>query len=89
VPEGVAAIVDTAMVGPSLSPALAPGGTLMPLRGAHEPHGYDSSPRLDVVVRRPFVPDYAVERQDKPDELGNLVRGGAFRPRTADVYPLE
>ncbi len=89
VPEGVAAIVDTALLGPSLSPALAPGGTLMPLRGAHEVHGYDTSPRSDVTVRRPFVPDYAVGRQDKLDELDDLIRRGVFRPRVADVYPLE
>jgi NADPH:quinone reductase-like Zn-dependent oxidoreductase len=88
VPEGVQAVVDTALIGPELADAVADGGTLVAVRGPQEPGGYDRSANPGVQVRSISVGDY-LGRHDKRDELRDLAEQGALTPTVAATYPAE
>jgi NADPH:quinone reductase-like Zn-dependent oxidoreductase len=80
VPEGVQALVDTALIGPELAGAVADGGTVVAVRGPQEPGGYDRSANPNVQVRSISVGDY-LGRPDKLDELRDLAEQGVLTPR--------
>jgi NADPH:quinone reductase-like Zn-dependent oxidoreductase len=88
VPEGVQALVDTALIGPELAGAVADGGTVVAVRGPQEPGGYDQSANPNVQVRSISVGDY-LGRPDKLDELRDLARARRPDPTVAGTYPAE
>ncbi len=88
VPEGVQALVDTALIGPELADAVADGGSLVAVRGPQEPGGYDRSANPSVQVRSISVADY-LGRPDKLDELRDLAERRVLTPTVASTYPAE
>jgi NADPH:quinone reductase-like Zn-dependent oxidoreductase len=83
-PEGVDAVIDAALLGPQIEPALRPGGQLAILRQPGERGTTALSGRVDVHVRDVWVPDYRFAT-DKLDELRARAEDGRLSLRVADV----
>ncbi|MEU4555449.1 NADPH:quinone reductase-like Zn-dependent oxidoreductase [Micromonospora violae] len=81
-PDGVDAVADVALLGPALFDVVRDGGTLLRIRHADEPGGYQAESTRDIRVLTPFVPDYA-GRTDKLDEIRRLAEAGVLIPRVA------
>ncbi|MEV4300840.1 quinone oxidoreductase family protein [Microbispora rosea] len=85
-PDGVAAIADTALVGPRLLHAVRHGGQYARFRTAGEPGGQEIDGGGRVTVLTPFVPDYA-GRTDKLEQVRLLAESGLLTPRVAGALP--
>ncbi|KAA0082818.1 NADP-dependent oxidoreductase [Mycolicibacterium sp. P9-64] len=85
-PDGVAAVVDAALQGAEVVPAIRDDGQIAAVRmwelagltGLGEERG--------IKVRDVFVPEYT-HRNDKLDELGRLTEQGKLTLRVARTYP--
>ena len=82
-PHGVDAICDTALLGPTLLPALRDGGRLAVLRGW--PH---EDPDRGIVVLEIFV-NKVLERTDLLEEVRLAASEGVLRARVASTYALD
>ncbi len=87
-PEGVEAVIDTALLGSGIAPAIRSGGQLATLRSAGQTGATTLAESPDVVVRAVLVPQYRFAH-DKLDRLRELVEHHQLSPRVADVYPAE
>lgn len=85
-PDGVAAIADTALVGPLLLHAVRDGGRYVRFRRADEPGGQEIDGGGRVTVLTPFVPDYA-GRTDKLEQIRLFAESGVLTPRVAAAMP--
>ncbi|MFB4273753.1 zinc-binding alcohol dehydrogenase family protein [Nonomuraea sp. MTCD27] len=85
-PDGVAAIADTALVGPRLLGAVRDGGTYARFRSSGEPGAHEVDGNGRITVRTPFVPDYA-GRTDKLHQIRRLAEDGVLTPRIAATLP--
>lgn len=81
-PDGVDAVADAALIGPRVVEAVREGGSYVPFRRAGEPGGYASDADPRIIVRRPFVPEYA-GRHDRLEEVRRLAEAGVLIPRVA------
>lgn len=82
-PEGVAAVVDAAMLDAAILPAVADGGQFITLRPGHVP-----DPQRGI---RPRIVSFR-RHQDRPEVLGALMAlaaTGDLTPRVARVLPPE
>ncbi len=83
VPDGVDALVDTALLLRSAFPALRDGGVLVPVRG------WDGSATERGIEVRPVLVSDALERTEWLEQLRDLASDGVIRPRVAAEYPVE
>ncbi|MEU6603025.1 quinone oxidoreductase family protein [Streptomyces flaveolus] len=86
VPGGVEAIVDAAVMGPEVLPAIRPGGQLALARSEGEPGTTPLGDPANVIVRNVFVPDYR-HANDKLNDLRALAEEGRISLRVAAEYP--
>lgn len=75
VPEGVDALIDTAVLGEQSFPAVRDGGAYIPLRGWMDK---PMDPRISI---KPFFVTEAVERTEWLEQLSQLVATGAIKLR--------
>ncbi|MEU9878926.1 NADP-dependent oxidoreductase [Streptomyces phaeochromogenes] len=87
-PGGVDAVIDTALLGAQVEPALRPGGQFAILRGPTERGASPLSGRPGVHVRDVWVPEYRFAT-DKLEQLRLLVEDGKLSMRVAAVYPAS
>ncbi|MEO3748019.1 NADP-dependent oxidoreductase [Plantactinospora sp. B5E13] len=85
-PDGVDAVADIALLGTRMFDVVRDGGSLVRIRQADEPGGYQAESTRGIKVLSPFVPDYA-GRPDKLDEVRRLAEAGVLIPRVADTLP--
>ncbi|MEO3930990.1 NADP-dependent oxidoreductase [Micromonosporaceae bacterium B7E4] len=85
-PDGVDAVADVALLGTRLFDVVRDGGSLVRIRQADEPGGYQAESTRGIRVLTPFVPDYA-GRTDKLDEIRRLAEAGVLTPRVAKTLP--
>ncbi|MCZ7421892.1 MULTISPECIES: NADP-dependent oxidoreductase [unclassified Micromonospora] len=85
-PDGVDAVADVALLGTRLFNVVRDGGTLIQVRQADEPGGYQAASTRGITVLTPFVPDYA-GRTDKLDKIRRLAEAGVLIPRVAKTLP--
>lgn len=88
VPGGVDAVVDTALLGAAIEPAIRPGGQVAPLRRPGTRGTGPLSGRPDLTVREVFVPEYRTATA-KLDQLRVLAEKGELSMRVAAVYPAS
>ncbi|MFF2102302.1 NADP-dependent oxidoreductase [Streptomyces sp. NPDC058202] len=88
VPEGVAALVDAAVMGAQALPAIRAGGEIAVVRSEGEAGIAPLGDLGDVTVREVFVPDYRFA-SDKLDALREGVEKGQVSLRVADEFPAE
>ncbi|MEV7994860.1 NADP-dependent oxidoreductase [Streptomyces sp. NPDC086077] len=88
VPDGVAAVVDAAVLGPKALPAIRPGGQIALARSEGEPGTTPLGATGDVSVRDVFVPEYRYAH-DKLDALRVLAEEGRLSLRVAGEYPAD
>ncbi|MCI2416931.1 NADP-dependent oxidoreductase [Saccharopolyspora sp. K220] len=86
VPAGVAAVLDAALLGADVVPALRDGGQVAIVRRPGERGA--AAVLTGVTVRDVWVPDYQHAR-DKLDELRVLVERGQLSLRVAQEFPAE
>ena len=82
VPEGVAALVDAALVGPPVLPAVRDGGRLVAVRP------FPGEAERDITITLVLVMDYLREGGALAT-LANLVAAGALTLRVAEALPAE
>jgi NADPH2:quinone reductase len=87
-PEGVDAVIDAAILGAQIEPAIRPGGQLAILRRPKERGTTPLSGRAGVHVRDVWVPEYRFAT-DKLEQLRLLVEKGKLSMRVAAVYPAS
>ncbi|WP_416959132.1 NADP-dependent oxidoreductase [Streptomyces sp. Agncl-13] len=87
-PEGVDAVIDTALLGAQVEPAIRLGGQLAILRGPKERGTKPLSGRAGVHVRDVWVPEYRFAT-DKLEQLRILVEEGKLSMRVAAVHPAS
>jgi NADPH:quinone reductase len=87
-PDGVDAVVDTAVLGAPVEAAIRPGGQLAILRKPTQRGAKPLSGRDDVTVRTVWVVEYRLAR-DKLDGLRLLVEKGRLSMRVAEVFPAH
>ncbi|XMA39966.1 NADP-dependent oxidoreductase [Streptomyces albogriseolus] len=85
---GVAAVVDAALMGAAVLPALRSGGQIAVLRGDDERGASPLGEVTGVTVRSVFVPEYRFAT-DKLDALRALAEDGKVTLRVADEMPAE
>jgi NADPH:quinone reductase-like Zn-dependent oxidoreductase len=85
-PEGVAAVVDAALQGDEVLPALRDDGQIAIVRRPGERGTSILHPGHGVAVRDVWVPEYA-HRTDKLDGLRLLAEQGAITLRVAQTFP--
>ncbi|MFI8004702.1 zinc-binding alcohol dehydrogenase family protein [Streptomyces sp. NPDC086010] len=88
VPGGVEAVVDAALIGGGVVPAIRPGGQLAVVRGEGEPGTSSLGELGNVTVKSVFVPEYRFA-QDKLDGLRALAEEGRLSLRVAQEYPAD
>ncbi|MFF2996568.1 zinc-binding alcohol dehydrogenase family protein [Streptomyces sp. NPDC057950] len=88
VPGGVDAVVDAAIMGPEVLPALRTGGQIALVRSTDEPGVTPLGEHEDVTVRNIFVPDYRYAN-DKLDALRALAEEGRISLRVAEEFPAD
>ncbi|SDN27113.1 NADP-dependent oxidoreductase [Streptomyces wuyuanensis] len=88
VPDGVAAVVDAALLGSDVVPAIRPGGQLAVVRRVGDRGVVSSRQHSDVTVRDVWVPEYRYAR-DKLDSLRLLAEEGKLSLRVAQEYPAS
>lgn len=83
VPDGVAALFDTALLGSSVFPAIADAGQIAVVRGWD-----DSETERGIAVRQVWVRE-VLERTDWLERLRRLASDGTLQLRVAGRYPPE
>ncbi|WP_029114581.1 NADP-dependent oxidoreductase [Mycobacterium sp. URHB0044] len=85
-PEGVAAVVDAALQGDEVLPALRDGGQIAVVRRPGERGTSTLHPERGITIRDVWVPDYT-HATDKLDGLRVLAEQGKLTLRVARTYP--
>ena len=85
-PDGVAAVVDAALQGAEVLPAVRDGGQIASVRMWELTMPAGLGEVRAVAVRNVFVPEYT-HRTDKLDELRVLAEEGKLTLRVAKTYP--
>ncbi len=85
-PEGVAAVVDAALQGDEVMPALRDGGQIAIVRRPGERGTSTLHPERGIAIRDVWVPDYT-HATDKLDGLRVLAEQGKITLRVARTYP--
>ena len=85
-PEGVAAVVDAALQGDEVLPALRDAGQIAIVRRPGERGTSTVHPVRGITIRDVFVPDY-LHATDKLDSLRVLAERGAVTLRVAQTFP--
>ena len=83
VPEGVDALLDTALLNEQSFPAIRDGGLYIPVRG------WDGTPVERGLQVKPVMVSEALERTDMLEQLRDLVASGAIKLRVAGEFPLD
>jgi NADPH:quinone reductase-like Zn-dependent oxidoreductase len=81
-PAGVDAVLDAALLGPSILPAVRDGGQLLAVRP------FAGSPERDIAIHLVLVGQHLHEG-DRIAELAGLVDAGVLTLRVAGVLPAE
>ncbi len=81
-PNGVDAVLDAALIGPSILAAIRDGGGLAVVRG------FQGESERGITVHQVRVSDYA-ENQAALDKLGKLVSEGKLTLRVFETFPPE
>ncbi len=84
--EGVAAVVDAALQGADVVPAIRDGGQIAAVRMWELAGSAELGEDRGITVRDVFVPEYT-HRHDKLDELRRLTEQGKLTLRVARTYP--
>lgn len=84
VPDGVEAVVDGALMGPEVLPAIRPGGLIALVRSEGDSLGEHEN----VTVRTVFVPEYRYAN-DKLDTLRVLAEEDRISLRVAEEFPAD
>jgi NADPH:quinone reductase-like Zn-dependent oxidoreductase len=82
VPEGVDGVVDAALLGELIMPAVRDGGALAAVRP------FDGHPDRGIVVHQVWVREYRNDNQ-KLDRLRQQAEDGVLGLRVAGIYPAE
>lgn len=85
-PDGVAAVIDAALQGAEVVPAIRDGGQIAAVRAWELAGSAELGEGRGIVVRDVFVPEYT-HRNDKLDELRVLAEQGRLTMRVARTYP--
>lgn len=85
-PAGVRAVVDAALQGDAVLPALSDGGQIAVVRRPGERGTSTLHPERGVRIRDVWVPDYT-HATDKLDELRVLAEQGKVTLRVAQTFP--
>jgi NADPH:quinone reductase-like Zn-dependent oxidoreductase len=82
VPEGVDGLIDAAVIGPSILPAIRDGGVLAAVRG------WQGDSERNITIHAVRVSDY-VQNQAALAGLGDLVSKGKLTLRVSETFPPE
>ena len=82
VPDGVDGLIDGAVIGAPILPAIRDGGGLAVVRG------FEGETERRIKVHQVRVSDYA-QNQEALDRLGRLVEQGKLTLRVAETFPPE
>jgi NADPH:quinone reductase-like Zn-dependent oxidoreductase len=82
VPAGVDGLIDAAVIGPPILPAIRDGGGLAVVRG------FNGETERGITVHQVRVGEYA-RKQAALDRLGQLVAEGKLTLRVAETFPPE
>lgn len=85
-PDGVAAVVDAALQGDEVLPALRDGGQIAIVRRDGERGTSELHPERGITIRDVWVPDYT-HATDKLDNLRVLAEQGKVTLRVARTFP--
>jgi NADPH:quinone reductase-like Zn-dependent oxidoreductase len=85
-PEGVAAVIDAALQGVEVVPAIRDDGQIAAVRMWDLVGGAGLGAERGITVRDVFVPEYT-HRGDKLEELRTLTEEGQLTLRVARTYP--
>lgn len=88
VPRGVDAVVDAAIMGPEVLPAVRAGGQIALVRTDDEPGVTPLGERGNVTIHNIFVPEYRYAH-DKLDALRALAEEGRISLRVAEEIPAD
>ncbi len=83
VPDGVDAILDTALLAEKTFPAIRDGGIYIPVRGAIDVEGERG------IVIKPVLVNEILHRTDWLDTLREHVEAGILKPRIAREFPID
>jgi NADPH:quinone reductase-like Zn-dependent oxidoreductase len=86
-PAGVAAVVDAALQGSEVLPAIRDGGQIAVVRRPGERGTSPIQPDRGIEIRDVWVPDYT-HATDKLDSLRALAEAGKLTPRVARTFPI-
>ena len=86
-PDGVDAVIDAALLGPSVLPAVRDGGQLLTVRPYQGPAENGKAER-DITVKLVLVGQHLHEG-NRIAELADLVTKGVLTLRVADVLPAD
>jgi NADPH:quinone reductase-like Zn-dependent oxidoreductase len=86
-PDGVDAVIDAALLGPAILPAVRDGGQLLAVRPYQGPTE-DGTAERDIAVHLVLVGQHLHEGH-RIAELADLVTKGVLTLRVADVLPAE
>jgi D-arabinose 1-dehydrogenase-like Zn-dependent alcohol dehydrogenase len=88
-PGGLDAVVDAAVIGPALLPAIRPGGSLVYVRSRPDQATFEElAAARKVTLDYAFVHEYD-GRRDRLDLLRRLAGDGRISLRVAEVFPPE
>ena len=82
VPAGVDGVIDAAVIGAPILPAVRDGGGLAAVRG------FEGETERGITIHQVRVADY-VQNQAALDRLGHLVAQGKLTLRVAETFPPE
>ncbi|MDE3075179.1 MAG: NADP-dependent oxidoreductase [Chloroflexota bacterium] len=82
VPEGVDGLVDAAVIGAPILPAVRDGGQIASVRP------FNGEPERDITIKLTLVSDYA-RNTAALERLGDLVAEGKLTLRLAETFPPE
>jgi NADPH:quinone reductase-like Zn-dependent oxidoreductase len=85
-PEGVAAVIDAALQGNEVLPALRDGGQIAIVRRPGERGTSPIRPERGITIRDVWVPDYT-HATDKLEALRTLAEAGRLTLRVARILP--
>lgn len=83
IPDGVDALLDTALLGEACWPAIKDGGTYLVVRG------WGATPSVRGIQIKQVWVNQVLERTDLLEKLRTMAENGALKPRVAGEWPLN